>query len=158
MNLKLIVAVFFLFFVSGEAFSQRANTSRSTGRARISSTKKKLTEDDVIGSWKLVKFKHGPQSKKRRRLTPCDTLMPWVFYRDSVYGKLRLKCEAIEGCEDYGFECEWIFNMNSLILKKTRIMGSDGISSNGKFKIKELNKTQMVLDFMKHIYVFQRVE
>ena len=26
------------------------------------------------------------------------------------------------------------------------------------FKIKELNETQMVLDFMKHIYVFQRVE
>lgn len=84
--------------------------------------------------------------------------MPWVFDKDSVYGKLRLKCEAKAGCEDYGFECEWIFNMNSLILKKTGIMGSDGISSNGKFKIKELNETQMILDFMKHIYVFQRVE
>jgi len=158
MNLKVILSLIFLLNLSGEAFSQRANTSRSTGRARISSTKKKLTEDDVMGSWKLVKFKHGPQSKKRRRLTPCDTLMPWVFYKDSTYGKLRLKCETLPECEDYGFECEWIFNMNSLILKKTRIMGSDGISSNGKFKIKELNEHQMVLDFMKHIYVFQRVE
>jgi len=156
MRFRLVFLITLLLLLSGEAFSQRANTSRSTGRARVSSTKKKITENDVIGSWQLTKFKHGPQSKKRKPITPCDTLMPWVFYKDSVSRTLRLKCEPIDGCEEYGFESEWLFNTTSLIIKKTKIMGAEGISSNGKFIIKVLTPEQMVLDYMKHIYVFRR--
>ncbi len=123
MNLRLILLTVLLFFLSGEALSQRANTSRSTGRARLSSTKKKITENDIIGSWQLVRFKHGPQSKKRTPLTSCDTSMPWVFYKDSSTRRLLLVCQPIENCNAYGFESEWLFNTTSLIIKKTKIMG-----------------------------------
>lgn len=156
MHFKLVLLFSSLFFLSGEVYSQRANTSRSTGRARVSSTKKKITENDILGTWQLTKFKHGPQSKKRKPITSCDTLLPWVFYKDSMSRTLRVKCEPIEGCGEYGFESEWLFNTTSLIIKKTRIMGSEGISSNGKFVIKVLTPDQMVLDYMKHIYVFRR--
>lgn len=156
MHFRLVLLFTFLLLLSGEVYSQRANTSRSTGRARVSSTKKKITENDILGTWQLIKFKHGPQSKKRKPITSCDTLLPWVFYKDSMSRTLRVTCEPIEGCEEYGFESEWLFNTTSLIIKKTRIMGSEGISSNGKFVIKVLTPDQMVLDYMKHIYVFRR--
>ncbi len=157
MNLRLILLTVLLFFLSGEAVSQHANTSRSTGRARLSSTKKKITENDIIGSWQLVRFKHGPQSKKRTPLTSCDTSMPWVFYKDSSTRRLLLVCQPIENCNAYGFESEWLFNTTSLIIKKTKIMGMGGISSSGKFNLKELTPETMVLDFMNHQYVFRRI-
>jgi hypothetical protein len=157
MKFKTAILFMLLFFLSGEALSQRANTSRSTGRARVSSTKKKITENDVFGSWQLVRFKHGPQSKKRKPLTSCDTAMPWVFYKDSSTRKLFVKCQAIENCDEYGFESEWLFNTTSLIIKKTKIMGFGGLSSSGKFNIKELTPESMVLEFMNHQYVFRRI-
>jgi hypothetical protein len=157
MNFKTALLFMLLFFLSGEAVSQHANTSRSTGRARLSSTKKKITENDIIGSWKLVRFKHGPQSKKRMPLTSCDTSMPWVFYKDSSTRRLLVKCQPIENCNEYGFESEWLFNTTSLIIKKTKIMGMGGISSNGKFNLKELTPETMVLEFMNHQYVFRRL-
>lgn len=158
MNLRLTLPIALLFFLSGEAFSQRANTSRSTGRARVSSTKKKITENNIIGTWQLVRFKHGPQTKKRKPLTSCDTAMPWVFYKDSATRKLFVKCEAIENCDEYRFESEWLFNTSSLIIKKTKIMGFGGLSSSGKFNIKELTPESMVLEFMKHQYVFRKIQ
>lgn len=154
------ILIVLVLFLSGEAFSQRANNVPKSGKSvtKASSTKKKNTENDIIGTWQLTKFKHGPQSKKRKPLTSCDTLMPWVFFKDSTTQKLRLICEQVENCEDYGFESEWLFNGNSLIIKKTKIMGFGGISSSGKFSIKELTPDHMVLDFMKHLYVFRKIK
>jgi hypothetical protein len=36
-------------------------------------------------------------------------------------------------------------------------MGFGGLSSSGKFNIKELTPESMVLEFMKHQYVFRRI-
>ncbi len=154
------VALFTVLFLFGFLQAQPApkySKARYNQAKKASSTKKKISADDVIGTWQLVKFKHGPQSKKRKPLTSCDTSMPWVFYKDSLSNKLLLKCEKIENCDDYGFESEWLFNGSSLIIKKSKIMGLGGISSSGKFNLKELTEEHMVLEFMKHLYVFRRI-
>ncbi len=153
----MFVALFFCGFLYTQP-APKYSKARYNQAKKASSTKKKLSADDIIGSWQLTRFKHGPQSKNRKPLTACDTSMPWVFYKDSLSNKLLLKCEKTENCAEFGFESEWLFNVNSLIIKKTKIMGFGGLSSSGKFNLKEITEEHMVLEFMKHLYVFRRIK
>jgi hypothetical protein len=94
--------------------------------------------------------------KKKKALTTCDTTLKWKFYTDQNTKKNMLTCTSIEGCEDFGFESDWVLNGANLTIKRTKIMGFGGISASGTFKILELTSNRMVLEFQKNKYIFKR--
>lgn len=142
--MKFLVFIFAFIGFSNTAFSQSA------------ATKKKINDAQVMGDWQLVDYQYGPQAKKKKPLTTCDTTLKWSFSQDAQTKKYMLKCVSIEGCEDFGFESDWVLSGSNLMIKRTKILGFGGISASGTFIIKELTANRMVLEFQKNRYIFKK--
>lgn len=143
-SMKLLTFIVALIGINSAAFSQ------------ASASKKKITHAQVMGDWQLVDYQYGPQAKKKKPLTTCDTTLKWSFSQDAQTKKYMLKCVTIEGCEDFGFESDWVLSGSNLMIKRTKILGFGGISASGTFIIKELTANRMVLEFQKNTYIFKK--
>lgn len=120
------------------------------------SSAKKIEANQILGNWKLVEYRYGTGSTRKKSLTTCDSSTSWNFVQDSTSKKYLLKCTNTNECKDYVFESEWILGVNNLSIKRTKIMGFGGISASGTFLIKEITDKKMVLDFQKNLYIFSK--
>lgn len=159
-------SIIFVFTI-GSLYSQKpiksqnkstvtAKKSPKTASTVKSNSKSEITISDILGSWQLVNYQYNAQAKKKKNLTQCDTLLRWNFKLDSTNNKYTINFEKTENCEDFGFVSDFQLTEGMLLIKKTKIMGFGGLSSSGSFKIVQISKTDMVLDFQKNRYYFIR--
>ncbi len=141
------------FLLSIVAF---ATSILSFGQANTTAKPKNISFLIKVGEWQLVEYQNAPQSKKERLLTDCDTSVRWRFYTDQSTKKNMVTCQSVDGCEEYGFESDWVLKGDVLNIRRTKIMGKGGVSASGSFKVLELSSTRMVLEFQKNKYIFKR--
>lgn len=146
--MKSLLSVIFLFSI---AFNLSAQSKPPVNKATT-----KVSVDQVIGSWQLVNYQYGPQAKKRKPLTQCDTLLRWNFFQDSLTKKTYLKVVNSEECADFGFESDWQLSGNTILIKRTKILGFGGVSASGSFLIKQVTQDQLILEFQKNKYIFRK--
>lgn len=145
--MKSLLSVIFLFSI---ALNLSAQSKPPVNKATT-----KVSVDQVIGSWQLVNYQYGPQAKKRKPLTLCDTLLRWNFFQDSLTKKTYLKVVNSEECADFGFESDWQLSGNTILIKRTKILGFGGVSASGSFLIKQVTQDQLILEFQKNKYIFR---
>jgi hypothetical protein len=139
------------------AVKSDSTSNISTPANSVSTSISKITPSQIIGSWQLVDYQYGPQAKKRKPLTTCDTLLRWNFEQDSVSNKLVLKVVNNNDCADFGFESDWQISGNNLLIKRTKILGFGGVSASGSFIIKQISADKMILEFQQNKYIFQKM-
>jgi len=141
--------------------TSKAPISKGTTKRKstvVSNSKPRIEVEQILGSWQLINYQFGPQAKKRKPLTTCDTMLRWNFVLDSTTKKTVVNVVKTEECADYGFESDWQISGNNLLIKRTKILGFGGVSASGSFFIKQISKDQMILEFQKNKYIFRKVE
>ncbi len=146
--MKSYLSVIFLFSIALNLSAQ--------SKSPVNKATTKVSVDQVIGSWQLVNYQYGPQAKKRKPLTLCDTLLRWNFFQDSLTKKTYLKVVNSEECADFGFESDWQLSGNTILIKRTKILGFGGVSASGSFLIKQVTQDQLILEFQKNKYIFRK--
>jgi hypothetical protein len=144
---SLLSVIFLLLFALNLSAQSKPPVNKATTKVSL---------DQVIGSWQLVNYQYGPQAKKRKPLTTCDTLLRWNFFQDSLTKKTYLKVVNSEECTDFGFESDWQLSGNTILIKRTKILGFGGVSASGSFLIKQVTQDQLILEFQKNKYIFRK--
>ena len=118
-------------------------------------------EKAITGTWKLVTLENTKDGEAPE-LKECDKKTIWKFSKDKAEPLgdgtevMKLKAKAPDGCKWQGFDSKWTVKDGNLYISSTKVGGMGGISNAGMFTIKEINDKKMVLEILRHRYVFEK--
>lgn len=133
-----------------------------------SNTKVEVSEDDLVGTWKIVKFE-GDQDEKMKEMgmvwNDCEYDNTFEFTKDKV-GKTDDGIETMKliftngSCEDNFTkpgetdESEWGLSGTRMYIKRADI---GGISRSGGFDITSFDSKKMTIKHMDAVIVFEKI-